>query len=330
MNTLKTIVPKPFCLFLLTLAFSCTIIQDSDITTESQLAKLKIMGLEIIQQTSKGNGSTLATLLYDSTVNITDAATGAKLTRRIRFSLPALGTLKMKLKSGVNIKTELQVYYMDDGQPYTVRIFQGDSSVEHYRFRYDTYTGTRKLNKFTTILDPVDNLPPTYTSVDNFTYTGSNISSILRSPSTGSPVTINIAYGGSGTGLSVSSLAYQGVNYSQLQGNCPNNSTFDTCTGYSSSISGIGGSGSYTLTVTQNLNFLSQINLGDNKANGSSNNRDYDTYYFHPLMILRNQVRQGNYLLVVYMIDWWKSITISTNISNPQNEFVSVNLKYGL
>ena len=309
------------------LTFSCTIIQDSDITAETQLSKLKLRGIEIKQQTSLGNSSTVATLLYDSSVNITDAATGAKLTRKLRFSLPPLGDRKMKLKSGVAVKTELQVYYMDDGQPYTVKIFQGDSTVEQYRFRYDSYTSTRKVNKIVTVLDPVDNLPATYTSVDNLTYSGSNVSSILRNPGSATPTTINISYEGSGTGFRVSTFVYQGTNYSNSQGNCPNGASFDSCTGYNT----VGnGNSSYTISVAQNATTLSQILLEDNKINGGGSGRDYDTYFFHPLLFLRNQVGQGNYLLVIYMMDWWK---LGVPISNPnftRNETVSINLKYGL
>ncbi len=325
MNTFKTIFHKPLWLFVFVLNFSCTIIQDSDIITEAQLSKLKIKGIEILQQTSKGSASTVATLLYDSTVNITDATTGAKLTRKIRFSLPPLGTLKMKLKSGVNGKTELQVYYMDDGQPYTVRIFQGDSTVEQYRFRYDAYTGTRKVNKFTTILDPVDNLPATYTSVDNLTYTGSTISSILRNPNSTTPTTIPITYtSGPGPGFT-----YKNITYQSGQANCPNMSSFDSCTGYSTINTG-SGSSSYTISVVQTSNSLNQILLEDNKINGGGSSRDYDTYYFHPLMFLRNQVGQGNYMLVIYMMDWWQ---LGASVNNPNfssNETVSINFNYGI
>lgn len=311
------------------LTFSCTIIQDSDITIEAQLSKLKIKGIEIKQETSKGNNSTVGTLLYDSTIYFVAVGTGAKITRKIRFSLPPLGNLKMKFKSGTTSKTELFVSYMDDGQPYNVRIFQGDSAVESYLFRYDTYIGVRKVNKILTTLDPVDGLPATYTTVDNFTYTGSNISSILRTPKTGSPATISIISPNVGAYFAPN-FTYLGINYQYNQGNCPYGAGFDSCIGYQAMVNGTSGSSSYIISVVQNSNSLSQILLADNKITGGSSSWDYDTYFFNPLMLLRNQVGQGNYLLVIYMIDWWQRGAAISNPNFTRNETVSINLNYGL
>lgn len=56
--------------------------------------------------------------------------------------------------------------------------------------------------------------------------------------------------------------------------------------------------------------------------------RDYDTYYFHPLMILRNQVPLGNYLFVIYAIDWLEPGPALSQTNFTRNEFVTFNLIY--
>lgn len=310
------------------LVFSCTIIQDGDITSEAQLSKLRLKGFEILQQTTKVNTSTLGILLYDSTVKFTDQSTGAKITRKMRFSLAPFGnSLKMRLRSGTTAKTELYVSFKDDGQPYTFIIYQGDSLVEWYRFRYSSYTGpSSKLNKITTVLNPVDGLPEKVRTNDTLIYTSSNVTSIIRRSPYGSTSTTIITYSGSGSGLQVE----KSTGYELTRGNCPNGATFDSCTGYL-----ISGSSSYTIAITQTSDLIEQILLQDQRSNnsGGSGNptREYDTYYFHPLMLLRNQVGQGNYLMVIYMMDWWVPGANTTGGGNLSNdESVTVKFNYGL
>lgn len=310
------------------LFISCTIIEDTDITSAEQLGELKLQSLEILQETKGGNQKTTLTQKYDSIVDIIDTSTGARITRKVGYDLPSLGNFKMKLRSASSTNTTVTISFKDDTQPYTFRIYQGDSVIELYRFRYDA---SNRLNMITTLINPIDNKPPLFQTTDLLSYAGDNVTSLIRtSPDPTKSATINIQYGGSGNGLSVSSFNYLGVNYGQLQGNCPNGSSANDCTGYlvgPIQLQGI--YSSYTISTNHESDILNQIRLEDSKINGGSGGRDYDTYYFHPLMMIRDQLNQGNFLLVIYALDWLVQGPTLAITNFTQNESVSINFKYG-
>lgn len=335
MKSLKTIRKAPLMGFFL-VAFSCTIIQDNDITSADQLSKLKWQGVEIKQETSKGNSSTAATLLYDSAVNLIDTSTGAKITRRMRFSLAPLGNLKMKLRSETTAKTELYVSYKEGNQPYTVGIYSGDSVVEIYRFRYNSTSSTAKLNKIITILNPVDGLPETLRTNDTliFDNSGKLASITRRSPDATKTGTITLEYLSSPSpGLSkitwdptsstVNSTYQQ---FQQNQNSCPNGTYTNECGAFSISVtcppSGSCPSPQVNFLFNNTNALLSQGVLMDY--------RRLDTYYLHPVMLLKNQLTLGGDLFIIYMIDWWSAapVTNTSQNNNNNNDVVTFNFLY--
>lgn len=307
---------------------SCTIIQDSDITDPAEFENLKLKSIVLDQDTNKGKKTTSLTLLYDSAVKVTDPATGSVVVRKMMFNFPNPGNLKVKLRSGSTAALQLYCSYLSDNKPYTAVVYEGDSAIEIYRFRYNT---AGKVNKIITTVNPNDNKPFIRHTRDSLIYSGSNVTSIVRtSPDASLAADITIGYGGSGSTQSVSNFRYGSFNYGQTQGDCPNGDP-NVCTGYNlQPTTGSGGFSSYyTVKCDAPAGILNQLYLADTKIQGGqSSMRDYDTYYFHPLMILRNQVPLGNYLFVIYAIDWLEPGPALSQTNFTRNEFVTFNLIY--
>jgi hypothetical protein len=319
---------------ILLLVVSCTIIKDSDITTADELKKIKLKSIKIDQDTNSGKESTTINLLYDSTVNIIDTNTGSTVVRKTGYAFPSLGNFKLKFRSGSTATLKSYVSYLAENKPYTFVLYENDSAIEIYRFRYDA---TGRLSKIITTINPVDNEPILIRTNDSLIYNSNeNITSIIRrSPDAALQTTITIGYGGSGTSTSVSSISLSpnhGFSYEQMQGDCPNNSNANICTGYN--IRPTSGSGSYssyyTISTLTESNVLHELNLIDTKIQGGQiSQREYDTYYFHPLMLLRNEVSNGDFLLIIYMIDWLEPGVPLTNTNFTRNDFVTFDFQYG-
>ncbi len=309
MVAFPTIRHKPL-IAIFFVAISCSIIQDGDIKSAEELSKLKLTSFQIAQTTNSGNSTVTATMTYDSVKNFVDTNTGMTIARRVEYSLPPLGNLKMKLRSGTTASTRLRINYTDTKKVFSMRILQLDSTVELYRF---FYSSSGQLIQIKTFMDPVDGLPLTLVIDDIFTYTGNTISTITRNFN-GSPSTHQITYGSQGSGSYVTQIANGTQGYSNSGGCSNSNSNPYACTIYYPQSGGGPQVYMYTTLISNSLDQLSLQDQRNNSGGGGSNNREADTYYFHPLMILRNQVASGDHLLVMYLMDWW---SIGATINNP-------------
>lgn len=312
-------------------AGSCTIIEDADITDAAEFEKIKLKSIVLNQDTNKGKKSTNITLLYDSAVSVVDPGTGSVVVRKMMFNFQNPGNLKVKLSSGSTAELQLYISYLSGNKPYTTILYAKDSAIEIYRFRYNT---AGKVDRIITTINPVDNKPFVRHTRDSLIYTGSNVTSIIRmSPDAALMANIAIGYGGSGSTQSVSNFTYGAFNYNQINGNCPDDSDPNACTGYKIQFTGTGNGSDasyYTIKVSDDNNTISQLYLEDAKIQGGQiSGRDYDTYYFHPLMILRDQVPQGQYLLVIYAIDWLLPGPTLSQTNFTRNDFVTFDFVYG-
>ncbi|HWA35174.1 MAG TPA: hypothetical protein VG737_13635 [Cyclobacteriaceae bacterium] len=318
------------------LAFSCTIIQDSDIKSAADISNLKLVNITISQATLNGQLGTGIMPLIDKTVSISTPQ--GMITRYVEMGAPSFPTnSKMKYRASVPDNAKLYIYYFSTGKPSTLGIYKEnivngkvkDSTFyEIYRFRYDA---NGRVNKFTTFLDPISSA----TSNDTLIYTGNRVTTVNRkagtqattvtvqyqdaavnninvSPTGSQTITKNIYFGGSSCSTCVSE-SYSSLGYNQT-GQGQNNG---------------GGNNQASLTITLNsLVGKPQSLILDNELNlGYAP----DTYYFHPLMILNGLVPQGNALLHIYMIDWWKlgaSLSGSSTSNNPK-ERVNFTFNYG-
>jgi hypothetical protein len=315
-----------FGLFLLVL-ISCTIIKDSDITSKSELDKLTLKSFEIVQNSQAGNSSLTAALKYDSTVNRISGGTGAHVSRVKGFALPPLGNYKMKLKSGTTSATEIAIGYTDKGRPNAFVIYKGDSAVEIYKFFYNV---SGQLIKFVVDIDPVDNLPELLHIKDTIIYTAGNVypSSIIRhSPDDAVAGTFtpcqNCGSGSSAQGIN--QISFQGQTTYQLNfnsgGDCNSNNYYPyPCGGINrTNQNGGGQNGSQNqLTFVNNFTFEKTIQTFLTSAS------NVDSYYFHPIMIVKDLIPHGDFYFWFYSVDWF----VGSNSPLQNNDQVKLNLNY--
>jgi hypothetical protein len=301
-------IPKPIIgrlVFLVILgAFSCTIIQDSDVATPTALAALRLSSVKMTQTTAKGNSLQEFKMLYDSVQNFIDPATNTKITRKVEYSLPAISsTSKLKFRSGSTKATSFHIYYAGSN-PYSLGVHEKDSVIELYRFRY---SGSGQLNKIITILNPIDNQDIIWISRDSLVYNQTRIMTLIRTADGAATYSMNYNTQGNVYYLSgVSSGAGSSQLYNSGAGNCPNSEEGVNCATYQCNTCGGGGNLPEVRIMSVQTNRTTfRVSLDDLRNQTSGNNRDGDTYYFHPTMILRGQLQGGEYLLPIYMIDWW-------------------------
>lgn len=328
---------KKLCFLLFLIWGACDIISDDDITTMARLDDLKLTSFDIVQHTSKGSSTLSSTLLADSAVSIS-TGTGQTINRIVWYSVPGLGSLKLKYRSGANSNLRTYTSYFGDNQPYTFVLYQGDSAVEIYRFRYDV---SGKLNRIVTDINPVDGLPLLSRTNDTIIYnSATEIGSIIRrSPDESRRGTFSFEYGGFGnTARAITRISFQSINLQPNWDNCPNGSGNNFCMGFNyqaptppndfaMNISKIGLKLEYSFDKLMSLKFLDR--KLDN--NGGTCCYDYDTYYFHPTMLLREYLTNGADLMNIYMIDWWQvGPRFTGNANFTTNDEVTLNLNYGL
>lgn len=313
--------------------FSCTIIEDSDITSQEELDNLKLKSIEIKEETTSGTKTSVVKLLYDSIQDFIDTSTGARILRRQRFSMPSLSS-KLRLRSGTSSNTEFTITYLEGGKPYTFAIFKGDSLVERYRFRYNNYTSSGKLNKIVTFLNPVDNLPYLTQTSDTLIFDTSgeltNNGIERRSPDPAKTGTFAFEYRTDNTRYYIGKVTFKGTNYENpcQGGGCPSY-----------------GGNYHAQAVLSNGGFgqpIGVLNVTDfQRANLSIQDRNHDlaqygcptciryidTFYFHPLLLLKDELELGDELMFIYMVDWWQPIS---SVESPNDEKVTFSFKYGL
>lgn len=328
---MKDITKYIFFSFLLFAA--CDIIQDTDLLTQEELENLNLRTIGIEQDLRNGFSKASFELLYDSTISVIDNNTGTLLTRLVSYKIPALGQ-KLKYRSGASSNLKCYIYYTSSGQPYTFGILQADTVVERYRFRYDA---NGRLNNIRCFAYTKNEAVPIWHRYDSIVYNGSEISTIYRGSATEPEAAgiFTIEYTGSGAFRNVGRVAFGNMVVSNQGGNCPNNSG-NNCRGYVYQIN-TPNSGTFnvsSLTFLRGFSFekLSFVQFADTKINnfgGVNCCYDYDTYYFHPMMLLREEFQIGDDLFPVYLIDWWiPGQQIGNNASYQSNEAVTLTFNY--
>jgi len=319
-----------FTIFFL-IVFSCTIIQDGDITSASELNTLKWKGFEINQETNSGTSLQLVSLVFDSAKNTIDKLTGVKIVRKIKFNLPSLANRKMKLRSGTTANTSLYISYKDGNQPFNYWIQQGDSIVELYRFRYNA---SNVLNKVLTTINPVDGLKPTVTTNDTIYYDNPlrTITQIIRRSTNAAKAGTIVPEYASAT---ISKITFKSTVYQGLSGNCNNSAASSDCGSYTNT--GTSGNDSpqmdfrfASLGVQLNQVIVVDHRFDNNNSTCRRCGTELDTYYLHPTMILKNSFALGSNLMLIYMNDWWVPGTAVVSNSNlNKNDQVTLNFLYG-
>lgn len=334
------------CLFLVTLfgvLYSCTIVQNSDITSLSQLNSLSIKSIDIIQNLDSLNLTSSATVI-DSvvsslvTIDINNKINGT-VTKLTKITWPTVNPKsKLKFRSGVTSGIQVRNYFFQNGLPRSSQVVANNQLKEWFTFYYDN---NWQLTNFRSRIY-TSTAPDTTVYRDSLIYNSSSsyigyIGSLVRkAPYTPSQSgTINFPYAtyGSDIGLGGGNVTYLGYNYGFGNCLCPNNSG-NSCSGCTVS-SGNNSNSSFIVKPLQVGALLSQLQIEDVKVHNNSScqnagggGTNYDTYYFHPLMLMRSLFSHGDALLNIYSIDWWQP---GPQISSPlnNNETVTFNFNYG-
>ena len=120
--------------------FSCTIIEDGDITSQEEFDNLKLESIVVEQQASGGANTLTARVTSDKAVNIPVA--GGVVKRQIYMDWPALGAnSKLKVKTGITTTFRSYASFLGSGKPWNFYLFSSgpDSTIlELYSFRYNS------------------------------------------------------------------------------------------------------------------------------------------------------------------------------------------------
>lgn len=306
---------------------SCTIIEDSDITSQKELDNLKFTSIEIKQETSSGTSTSLAKVTSETKVNITVPA--GKVTRQVWMDWPALTGKKLLLKSGLTTAFKSYTSFLESGKPQTFYLFSADSTIlELYSFRYST---SGRLSNIISRVPYVPNGPAT--SNDTLIYEASGrLSNITRKyPATSTTSTFTeLFYSTSDNSYKLNHFIFQGMRYErpcQEGDGCGRPSwggdyhVWPTASNFPAGLMNLATIQREYLSM-QDFNSINQNNCGSTGCNAW-----IDTFYLHPLMILKDQFNAGDDLLFIYMVDWWKPTTTQ---QSTNNEKVTFSFKYDL
>lgn len=305
------------------LIFSCSIIDDSDITSEEEFKKLKVKSIDIVQQTATKSSTSTIQVTLDTTVNI--SSVNGTLTRYVEMSLNNFSSSKLKFASGTtSSKLTMFEYFLSDGRPHSFGIMK-DTVLELYRFRYNDQKKLMRINFFLGEGRLVNS--------DSIVYNNSGrIGSIVRKAyeDASKNGTLTVSYGGGFT-VSISQFALGSYQYQQTGGSCPNGGVSGACSGYMRTNTGGGGNAPQVTLKKVGVQLTEEVSLEDIRNNGNGGGREPDSYYFHPLLLLQESFTNGNDLAVIYLIDWWSiGAQTGSSTSSTQDERVTFKFNYAL
>jgi hypothetical protein len=311
---------------------SCSIVTDEDIDTKDELSGLKLTDIDIVQTNYLGTKTTTAKLLYDSAIHFTDSL-GNVATRQVIYSLPVLPAESI-LKFRCGVTTSGLTYrqrYLSNGKPYDSRLFLGNTLVEFYRFFYDD---SGKPNKIVTFIYAADGETLIAQSKDIIAYNNSQINEVTRF-SNGEEIGVfeNFNLGSWDKSVFLTGFTFTPDSSSPPvtinnpnSGSGENNCGGEFCSIFTKQNFNNGGNSSLQIRL-ENLieNKIFQLQISRPSTEGS---RDQDTYYFHPMMLLRSQLREGGFLLPLYLYDWFSPGAQTSSSNNHYNDAVTFNFWY--
>lgn len=309
--------------------FSCTIIEDSDITSEEELISLQFESIDITQETTSGTSTSTARVTSENDVNI--AVPGGKLTRTVYMDWPAFGAnSKLKLRDGTTTTFRTYVSFLESGKPWTFTVFSSgpDSTLlELYSFRYNS---SGRLASIITRAPYVAGGPATSNDTLIYSASGQVVTFTRKFPATGTTSSSsNINYHTSGNAYSLNQFTFLGLQYqTRCEGSgCPYWGGNFHVTPSSPSNGFPTGVMNLSTAAKASLSFQDFNSIDQSFCNGNTCNAWVDTFYLHPLMILKDQYKDGDDLLFIYMVDWWKP---SGAQLSTKNEKVTLSLNYDL
>jgi hypothetical protein len=298
------------------LLLSCTILEDSDITSYDELKKLKLKSIQITE-TSNGIANLKTALVTEEDINET-LPNGATLTKRKTISWPAFSNAKFQFRSGVTSDITLVSEYFANGKIKFWKVKSGGTVYETYEFKYDAGV----LNFLvTTIKDKSTN--QTITTDTDIYDTKDLYFPYYRNPFY--DPNNNASFGGEAI-TSNNPCGFSFVWQYQLECTTAtppvctwkNKKEYNYCEGnnfYIVTPAGAGGRIQFQVFQTE---LLEEVYLAESQSGGSCCT---DKFYFHPYLFMPGDLR----IKVMYAPDWWKE---ETSFSGDIDQSVRLKFNY--
>ena len=295
-----------FSMIVMCVCVSCSILDDSDITTVDDYKKLSLKTITIQQNLGNETRSKIASVT-DSTLNI--SFTLGKLTKQIKIQWPAVEKdSKFKFRSAVTSNITIKNRYFADGKIGSCLVFSRDSIREQYYFKYNA------LGKLITLSTFIIEKSTSYSTNDTLIYNakGDGWFAIRNSPQPAR----RALFGGE----LLSNQSCQLMQVFKVSANIPGaiDRQYNYCDKNNFYIYP-GGESADLYTIGDNL--LEEVYIG-NRRKDSDTNCCGDLYYFHPFLLLSVDMR----LRVMYAPDWWEVKNGTT--SNEKDQSVKLEFKY--
>lgn len=291
-----------FWLVAITFLYSCTILGDSDVKSESELIDLHPVSLTLIQQLQTGqlNQNVVAT---SSRVEIA-IPTGGVVTREVTFTLPDVKPeWKLKFRSGITgSQITIRCRYLNTGKISSIAVFSGLTETERYTFEYNN---KGQPNKLTTIIQ-LDGL--TIQTTDEITYDEYNRPGDIIRTSPNSALAGTLTLSGATNKPCENSFNFSFQDQEFVV--CEDATLYHFPSGESISI-----------YFYENL-LLQEVSL----VNGYTSNDVAccsDTFFFHPVLLIASDPR----LQILYAKDWWLPNGGQPGATNEQK--LTIRITYG-
>lgn len=306
-------------LALLTLLFSCSILDDSDITSYAEIRNLKLKGITFTQ-ILKGVPYSRGIPATDSSLNISFSL--GKLTRQTKLTWGYVDSYgnsssKFRFKSGATSNITIVNRYFDNGNLRSSWVYSGSTIRELYYF---TYTSLGKIQTVSRTLytDPID-LSVKTTSYDSIIYDAggkffgfairNSNDATKRGVFTAEPISPNpcelvwVFKRSANSGLGIPAVDKE----------------YDYC-GPTNFYIYPGGQTADFHSIGSDL--LEELYMGD-RITDSDKKCCSDIYYYHPILFSPVAIQYKN----MYAIDWWEEVT-PTGQQAPKDESVQFNFLY--
>jgi hypothetical protein len=297
------------CSLAFAVLLSCSILEESDITSSDDLKQLKLTSLEVTE-TLDGFSTTKAALVKDESVN--EVVEGATISKRVTISWPTFTNPKLLFKSGATTEIQIIAEYFANGRVKFWRVKSGGTEVEKYIFRYDAIGAITSLQTYFNNALWYD---------DTFIQGDLNFPSV-RNQNVPNNTTNRPKGVFGGTPLSVNNCGWGFVWQYDLDcssGKCiwTNQKEYNYCSIENFYIVNKGGmaGGKISYNVFES-DLIEEILIGESEG---ANACCLDKFFFHPFLFMKadNRVR------IQYAVDWWQE-----NNDNSNNKNRSVRVKF--
>jgi hypothetical protein len=289
------------------LFLSCTILEDTDVTTADELQKLKLTSIEITE-TLNGITNTQTAKVAEEIINET-LPNGAILAKRKTISWPTFTNPKFQFRSGVTKDITLVSEYLYNGKIKFWHVYSSGVEAEKYEFLYDN--GVLAFLKTTITANNQKTQVVDHYSLDSYNFPtsrdGASPANFGSDKSLPTPCSFKFVWQ-FGSCVSTSPSTCEWTEKKQYN-------YCDADNFYILNKDGTEG-GRAQFQVIQN-EILEEIYLGETQSSGSCCG---DKFYFHPYLFMPGDIR----IKIMYAPDWWKD-DISFSSATEQNVRIKFN-----